>query len=89
MQTARQIYALPGGFCRFLRLENFSSLFPLRKAVLREKPVPLSALLAERERTTTIPKRKGVRRWKPHHLRDRGADAGGVAPRYRGHLCAV
>jgi RNA polymerase sigma factor (sigma-70 family) len=50
---------LPGSFYRFQRPENFSSLFSLRKAVLRAKPVPLNALLAERESTTTIPKRKG------------------------------
>ena len=65
VQTARWVYDLPGGFCRFLRPGKFSSLFSLRKAVLRAKPVPLNALLAERESTTTIPKRKGVRRWKP------------------------
>ena len=65
VQTARWVYDLPGGFCRFLRPGKFSSLFSLRKAVLRAKPVPLNALLAERESTTTIPQRKGVRRWKP------------------------
>jgi DNA-directed RNA polymerase specialized sigma24 family protein len=31
---------------------------------LRAKPVPLNALLSERESTTTIPQRKGVRKWK-------------------------
>ena len=62
VQTAQWVYDLPGGFCRFLRPGNFSLLFSLRKAVLRAKPVPLNALLAERESTTTIPKRKGVRR---------------------------
>ncbi len=64
VQTARRVSGLPGGFCRFLRTGKFSSLFSLRKAALRVKPVPLNALLAERESTTTIPKRKGVRRWK-------------------------
>ena len=59
MQTARRVCDLSGGFCRFLRPENFSSLLSLRKAVLRAKPVPPNALLAERESTTTIPKRKG------------------------------
>lgn len=31
---------------------------------MRANPVPLNALLAERESTTTIPNGKGVRRWK-------------------------
>jgi len=65
LSFARRVCDLPGGFCRSQRPENFSSLFSLRKAVLRAKPVPLNALLAERESTTTIPQRKGVRRWKP------------------------
>jgi hypothetical protein len=54
MKTARWLYDLPGGFRRFLRPKNFSSPFSLRKMVLRAKPVPLNALLAERE-STTIP----------------------------------
>ena len=65
VQTARRVYDLSGSFCRFMRPGNFSLIFSLRKAVLRAKPVPLNALLAERESTTAIPKRKGVRRWKP------------------------
>jgi hypothetical protein len=59
VQTARRVYDLPGGFCRFLQPGNFSLIFSLRKAVLRAKPVPLNALLAERESTTTIPNERG------------------------------
>ena len=80
MQTARWVYDLPGGFCRFLRSGKFSSLFSLRKAVLRAKPVPLNALLAERESTTTVPKRKGVRRWKP--IPATMANGAGLTPFY-------
>ena len=59
VQTARRVSGLPGGFCRFLRTGKFSSLFSLRKAALRVKPVPLNALLAERESTTHHPPAKG------------------------------
>ena len=64
VQTARWVYDLPGGFCRFLRPGKFSSLFSLRKAVSRAKPAPLNALLAERESTPPSPNER-VRRWKP------------------------
>ena len=59
LSFARRVCDLPGDFCRFLRPENFSSLLSLRKAVLRAKPVPLNALLAERESTTHHPPAKG------------------------------
>ena len=45
--------------------EIFLWFFSAESGFARKKPVPLNALLAERERTTAIPKRKGVRRWKP------------------------
>ena len=43
----------------------FFDFFSAESGFARKKPVPLNALLAERESTTAIPKRKGVRRWKP------------------------
>ena len=50
---------------------KFFFIFSLRKAVLRAKPVPLNALLAERESPITIPQRKGVSAMKCRNYKSR------------------
>ena len=60
MQLARWVCDLPGEFCRFLT--GPKKIFANR-AIYRAVWPNHFALLAERERTTTIPRRKGVRRW--------------------------
>ena len=56
-------YDLPDGFCRFLPLPIQSEKIFSNPAIPWAKRPNHFALLAEREKTTTIPQRKGVRRW--------------------------
>ena len=63
---ARWVCDLPGEICCFLRpappAKTFSKKFP-KSGVYRVADGLSKVTLAERERTTEIPHRKGVRRW--------------------------
>ncbi len=63
MHIARWVIDLPGDFCRFPPLADRLKKYFSKPAFYRAAWPNRFALLAERERTTTIPRRKGVRRW--------------------------